>query len=164
MDLKEQIIKEYLETDCGYRSLQSKYGISRTTICKWVQIYHGVYGLGRTAKQQNHYPGDMDDWNKKRLPKSKSQLKAVTPYSIINCERTKLVNKLLRYLLLLFGLSVLASLRLKVNYRFFACCQEYFSADSFHVLVLQREIVYTAAYCLHSAVEHVSLSGRCVYC
>lgn len=69
MDLKEQIIKEYLEQGCGYRKLQAKYGISRTTICKWVQIYQGIHGMERTQKQQNHYLRDMDDPNKKRLPK-----------------------------------------------------------------------------------------------
>lgn len=69
MDLKEQIIREYLDQGCGYRSLQAKYGISRTTICKWVQIYQGIHGLERTQKQQNHYFRDMDDPSKKRLPK-----------------------------------------------------------------------------------------------
>jgi transposase-like protein len=69
MELKEQIIKEYLEQGCGYRKLQNKYGISRTTICKWVQIYQGIHGLQRTAKQQSHYLRDMDDPNKKRLAK-----------------------------------------------------------------------------------------------
>jgi transposase-like protein len=69
MDLKEQIINEYLEQGCGYRKLQAKYGISRTTICKWVQIYQGIHGLGRTKKQESHYLRDMDDPNKKRLPK-----------------------------------------------------------------------------------------------
>ncbi len=69
MDLKEQIIKEYLEQGCGYRKLQAKYGISRTTICKWVQIYQGIHGMERTQKQQNHYLRDMADPNKKRLPK-----------------------------------------------------------------------------------------------
>ncbi len=69
MDIKEQIIKEYLEQGCGYRKLQSKYGISRTTICKWVQVYQGIHGLERTAKQQSHYLRDMDDLNKKRLTK-----------------------------------------------------------------------------------------------
>ena len=70
MDTKEQIILEYLEQGCGYRKLQEKYGISRTTICKWVQIYQGIHGLDRTQKQQNHYLRDMDDPNKKRLPKA----------------------------------------------------------------------------------------------
>jgi transposase-like protein len=69
MDLKNQIIQEYLEQGIGYRKLQAKYGISRTTICKWVQIYQGIHGLQRTTKQQNHYLRDIDDPQKKRLPK-----------------------------------------------------------------------------------------------
>jgi transposase-like protein len=69
MDLKNQIIQEYLQQGCGYRKLQEKYGIGRTTICKWVQIYQGIHGLQRTTKQQNHYLRDMDDPQKKRLPK-----------------------------------------------------------------------------------------------
>ncbi len=69
MDQKEQIIQEYLQQGSGYRKLQEKYGISRTTICKWVQVYQGIHGLHRTAKQQNHYLRDMDDPRKKRLPK-----------------------------------------------------------------------------------------------
>jgi len=71
MDLKEQIIQEYLQQGCGYRKLQAKYGISRTTICKWVQVYQGIHGLDRTHKQQSHYLRDMDDPQKKRLPKKK---------------------------------------------------------------------------------------------
>jgi transposase-like protein len=69
MDLKEQIIQEYLQQGCGYRKLQAKYGIGRTTICKWVQVYQGIHGLDRTHKQQSHYLRDMDDSQKKRLPK-----------------------------------------------------------------------------------------------
>jgi transposase-like protein len=69
MDIKKQIILEYLEQGFGYRKLQQKYGISRTTICKWVQIYQGIHGLERTRKQQNHYLRDMDDPHKKRSPK-----------------------------------------------------------------------------------------------
>lgn len=69
MDLKEQIIKEYLEHSCGHRKLQAKYGIGRTHICNWVQIYQGIHGLGPTKKQESHYLRDMDDPNKKRLPK-----------------------------------------------------------------------------------------------
>jgi Trp operon repressor len=37
MELKEQIIQEYLNTGCGYRKLQAKYGISRTTISQSAQ-------------------------------------------------------------------------------------------------------------------------------
>lgn len=53
MDLKEQIIVEYLEQGCGYRKLQAKYGISCTTICKGVQIYQGIHDLLRNEKQEN---------------------------------------------------------------------------------------------------------------
>jgi len=38
MDLKTQIITEYLTQGTGFRKLAAKYGISRTTICKWVAI------------------------------------------------------------------------------------------------------------------------------
>lgn len=69
MDIKGQIILEYLQQGCGYRKLQERYGISRTTICKWVQIYQGIHDLPRTQKQQNHYIRDMQDPNKKRAPK-----------------------------------------------------------------------------------------------
>jgi transposase-like protein len=83
MDLKEQIIQEYLQQGCGYRKLQDKYGISRTTICKWVQVYQGIHGLDRIQKQQNHYLRDMDDPQKKRLPKNKSLLKIYRKKSML---------------------------------------------------------------------------------
>ena len=69
MDLKDQIIQEYLTQGCGYRMLQAKYGISRTSICKWVQIYQGIHVIPRTKKQQSHYIRDMKDPDKKRVPK-----------------------------------------------------------------------------------------------
>ncbi len=60
MDLKNQIIQEYLATGCGYRTLQKKYGISRTTICKWVQVYQGIHNLPPTDLQQKHYISPME--------------------------------------------------------------------------------------------------------
>lgn len=54
MDLKEQIIQEYLRQGGGFRKLAEKYGISRTTICKWVMIYQGIHNLPLTEKQQKH--------------------------------------------------------------------------------------------------------------
>ena len=59
MELKDQIIQEYLNTGCGYRKLQEKYGISRTTICKWVQVYQGIHNLPPTDLQQKHYISPM---------------------------------------------------------------------------------------------------------
>lgn len=54
MDLKEQIIQEYLTKGGGFRKLAEKYGISRTTICKWVMIHQGIHNLPLTEKQQKH--------------------------------------------------------------------------------------------------------------
>ncbi len=65
MDIKDQIIQEYLNTGCGYRKLQAKYGISRTTICKWVQVYQGVHNLPPTDLQQKHYLDPMTKSNEK---------------------------------------------------------------------------------------------------
>jgi transposase-like protein len=55
MELKDQIIQEYLNSGCGYRKLASKYGVSRTTICKWVTIYQGIHNLESTKSQQTNY-------------------------------------------------------------------------------------------------------------
>ena len=70
MDFKEQIIQEYLNTGCGYRKLQEKYLIGRTTICRWVQEYQLIHHLPRTAFQQKHYIGPM---SKKKPSVSASQ-------------------------------------------------------------------------------------------
>jgi transposase len=59
MELKDQIIQEYLNTGCGYRKLQEKYGVGRSTICNWVQVYQGVQGLAKTSLQQKHYISPM---------------------------------------------------------------------------------------------------------
>ena len=66
MDLQNQIVQEYLATGCGYRKLQAKYGISRTTICKWVQIYQGIHDLPPTDLQQKHYISPMEREQKKK--------------------------------------------------------------------------------------------------
>lgn len=66
MDQKDLIIQEYLNTGCGFRQLQAKYGISRTTICKWVNIYQGIHNLPPTDLQQKHYIKPMDHKAKKQ--------------------------------------------------------------------------------------------------
>ncbi len=73
MDIKNQIIQEYLNTGCGYRRLASKYGFSRTTICKWVQVYQGIHNLPPTNLQQKHYLDPM--------AKSKQKTNATTTSS-----------------------------------------------------------------------------------
>ncbi len=67
MEIKDQIIQEYLATGCGYRTLQKKYGISRTTICKWVQVYQGIHNLPPTDLQQKHYLNPMERKEKNKL-------------------------------------------------------------------------------------------------
>src|SRR5438045_575851 len=53
MDLKTQIIQEYLTRGMGFRKLAEKYGISSTTICKWVLVHQGIHNLPPKEKQVN---------------------------------------------------------------------------------------------------------------
>jgi|SRR5438552_310163 len=65
MDIKTQIITEYLTQGGGFRKLAQKYGISRTTICKWVLIHQGIHNLPPTEKQQKHSVYNMSNPGKK---------------------------------------------------------------------------------------------------
>ena len=65
MDLKTQIINEYLTQGCGFRKLAAKYGISRTTICKWVLIHQGIHNLPPTQKQESYSHSSMNSSPKK---------------------------------------------------------------------------------------------------
>ena len=73
MELKDQIIQEYLSTGCGYRKLQDKYGISRTTICKWVLIYQGIHNIPPTSLQQSYYIDPMEKKKKKEAGNSDNE-------------------------------------------------------------------------------------------
>ena len=59
MEIKDKVIEEYLSRGGGYRKLEKKYGVSRTTICNWVQVYQGIHGLAKTNVQQKHYISPM---------------------------------------------------------------------------------------------------------
>src|SRR5215210_4526453 len=65
MDIKDKVIQEYLSSGCGYRKLQKKYGISRTTICNWVQVYQGIHNLPPTQKQESYSNSSMNSSPKK---------------------------------------------------------------------------------------------------
>jgi len=65
MDLKTQIIAEYLTQGVGFRKLASKYGISRTTICKWVAIHQGIHNLPLAEKQKRYSTSSMNSSPKK---------------------------------------------------------------------------------------------------
>ena len=61
MDIKQQAITEYLTQGVGYRLLAKKYGVSRTTINKWVMIHQGIHNLAPTEKQQKYYLSAMNN-------------------------------------------------------------------------------------------------------
>ena len=60
MDIKQQAITEYLTEGTGYRKLAAKYGVSRTTINKWVMIHQGIHNIAPTEKQQKYYLSGMN--------------------------------------------------------------------------------------------------------
>ncbi len=73
MDFKNQIIQEYLTQGGGYQKLAEKYGISRTTICKWVQVYQGIHNLPPSEKQQKYYYISGMNSSKKKDPEKQQQ-------------------------------------------------------------------------------------------
>lgn len=72
MDLKAQIIQEYLTQGVGLRTLAKKYGISRTTIGKWVLIYQGIFNLPPTKKQQTYSSSAMNSSHKQHISADQS--------------------------------------------------------------------------------------------
>jgi transposase-like protein len=72
MDLKTQIIQEYLTQGAGFRKLAKKYGISRTTICKWVLIHQAIHNLPPTEKQEKYLTSSMNSSSKKSSSKDQS--------------------------------------------------------------------------------------------
>jgi len=61
MDIKAQAITDYLTQGVGYRQLAKKYGVSRTTINKWVLIHQGIHNIPPTEKQQKYYLSAMNN-------------------------------------------------------------------------------------------------------
>jgi len=77
MDIKQQCITEYLTQGTGYRKLAAKYGVSRTTINKWVMIHQGIHNLPVTEKQLKYSNSSMNSSPKKATdndPQSASAL------------------------------------------------------------------------------------------
>lgn len=67
MDIQKEAVKEYLIDGIPYRKLAKKYGISRTTINKWVLVHQGIYDLPRSHKQVSY------DLQQKTLGKKSKQ-------------------------------------------------------------------------------------------
>ena len=67
MDIKQQAITEYLTQGTGYRKLAAKYGVSRTTINKWVQVHQDIHNIPPTEKQRKYYLSAMNS-NPENIP------------------------------------------------------------------------------------------------
>lgn len=67
MDIQKQAVQEDLLRGFSYRALAEKYGVSRSTINKWVLVYQGVHGIARSHKQTSY------DLQQKTLGKKSKQ-------------------------------------------------------------------------------------------
>ena len=93
MDIKHQCITEYLTQGTGYRKLAAKYGVSRTTINKWVMIHQGIHNLAPTQKQQKYYLSGMKN-NSKKLPEDTKDDSGVLQQKIVLLEKQLAWEKL----------------------------------------------------------------------
>ena len=67
MDIKKEAVREYLVDGIPYRALAEKYGVSRSTINKWVLVHQGIHDLPRSHKQVSY------DLQQKNLGKKSKQ-------------------------------------------------------------------------------------------
>lgn len=74
MDIKQQCITEYLTQGMGYRQLAKKYGVSRTTINKWVMIHQGIHNLPPTQKQVQYNNSSMNSSKQKNTNEQQQDL------------------------------------------------------------------------------------------
>jgi transposase-like protein len=77
MDIKQQCITEYLTQGTGYRKLAAKYGVSRTTINKWVMIHQGIHNLPLTQKQHKYNTSAMNSAKQKPTEEPLQQMDAL---------------------------------------------------------------------------------------
>jgi len=67
MDIKNQVIREYLGGGTSYRKLSAKYGMSRDVINKWVMVHQGIHNLPPCDQQQKYYISAMNSSKKKAI-------------------------------------------------------------------------------------------------
>ena len=67
MDIQKEVVREYLVDGIPYRSLAKKYGVSRSTINKWVLVHQGIHDIPRCHKQVSY------DLQQKKLGKRSKQ-------------------------------------------------------------------------------------------
>ena len=70
MDIRKEAVREYLEDGIPYRALAKKYGVTRTTINRWVLVHQGIYDIPRSQKQISY------DLQQKTLGKKSKQVVA----------------------------------------------------------------------------------------
>ena len=68
MDIKKEAVREYLVDGIPYRALAKKYGVSRSTINKWVLVHQGIHDLPRCHSQISY------DLQQKKLGKKSKQV------------------------------------------------------------------------------------------
>lgn len=88
MDIKQQCITEYLTQGTGYRKLAAKYGVSRTTINKWVMIHQGIHNLPLSEKQVKYNTSSMNS------SKSKPSLEQIQNMDAMQAKITLLEKQL----------------------------------------------------------------------
>jgi transposase-like protein len=74
MDIKQQCITEYLTQGTGYRQLAKKYGVSRTSINKWVMIHQGIHNLPPTQKQVQYNNSSINSSKQKHTNEQQQDL------------------------------------------------------------------------------------------
>jgi transposase-like protein len=77
MDIKEQVIQEYLAGGTSYRKLSAKYGMSRDVINKWVMVHQGIHNLQPNEQQQKYYISAMNSSKKKFNPEQQESLQVM---------------------------------------------------------------------------------------
>lgn len=69
MDNKQEIINEYLLGEAGYRVLSKKYGVSRSSINRWVMDFQGRERSKSRVLRSVHLPLMKPDNTQDNLPK-----------------------------------------------------------------------------------------------
>jgi hypothetical protein len=77
MDIRQQVVTEYLTQGIDFRDPDSyreakKYGVSRSSICKWAQIHQGIHNIAPTEKQEKYYLNTIKNTNQHSPEKLKA--------------------------------------------------------------------------------------------
>ena len=73
MDIQKEAVREYLVDGIPYRALAKKYGVSRSTINKWVLVYQGIHNIPRSHKQVSYDLQQKKLGNKSKQPVKQQQ-------------------------------------------------------------------------------------------